>query len=334
MPSDSPATEKALTRTAPVQMQEEEIEALRQQCRALLETTGMSAAKLAQELNVKAVTFNSWLARRYAGRNDLQAVLVRSGLQQRADREAVRAVAPAAPAFTLTPSSREFLEIFAHAQHLPDFAVITGAAGIGKTSAACHYSRTTPAVWKIVCSPSVIGPRALLDEFARTMGVVERLALHNLHHTLVQRLRGTNGLLIVDEAQHLQPQALDELRGLHDQAGIGVVLLGNEVVLGRINGGVNGAKRAEFAQLSSRIGRKLTRKGTRAGDAAALLSASEVDDEEVRDLLIAVSRRPGALRGMSKTLRLALLIAARDQVPLAPKHVELADRSLRDEGAV
>lgn len=105
MPSDLAATDRAGQRGA-TDMPEAEIEDLRQQCRAIIETGGMSAAKLAQQINVKPVTFGAWLSGKYAGRNDRQAVLVRSGLQQRMEREAVRAVAPAAPAFTLTRRRR------------------------------------------------------------------------------------------------------------------------------------------------------------------------------------------------------------------------------------
>lgn len=330
MPSDNQTSENKGPRL-PVQMEEAEIEEMRKACRALLNDSNLSATQLAQQLGMKPVTFGLWLSGKYTGRNDIQGANVRAGLQLRAERDAVRAIAPEAPGFTNTPSSREFLEIFAHAQHLPDFGVITGAAGIGKTTAACHYTRTTAGVWMIVASPSVIGPRALLDEFARAMDIRDRLAPHNLHHSIVQRLRGTNALLIVDEAQHLQPQALDELRGLHDQAGLGVVLLGNEVVLGKIDGGM---RKPEYAQLYSRVGRRLTRKAVRAGDAEALLNASDIDAEDVRNMLTAIARRPGALRGMVKTLRLAQLVAAKANVPLSIRHIEMADKSLGGERRV
>lgn len=335
MPSDSTATENGSGGriAAPIQMQESEIEALRQQCREILKTGNMSGARLAAELNVKAVTFAAWLNGKYAGRNDLQGLLVRTGLQQRSDREKARAVVPAVRGFTMTPSAAEYLEIFAHAQHLPDIAIITGAPGLGKTSAACHYTRSALGVWKITCSPTVTVPRAVQDEFARAMGLTSRLAQHAMRHVMVQKLRGSNGLLIVDEAQHLHPSAVDELSSLHDQAGVGLVLLGNEAVLGRMRGGNGTTPRPEFAKLSSRVGRRLTRKSPRAGDAAALLNASEIDDEDARELLVAISSRPGALRTMDKTLRLAQLVAARDQVPLNTRHIDLADRSLREEEA-
>lgn len=336
MPSDSTATENGSGGriAAPIQMQESEIEALRQQCREILKASNLSVARLAAELNVTAVTFAAWLNGKYAGRNDQQGMLVRSGLQQRADREKVRAVAPAAPAFTMTPSAHEFMEIFAQAQQMPNIGVITGAPGIGKTVAACHYTRNTRGVWKITCSPTVAMPLAVQREFARALGLTNRMAPHEMHHVMVQKLRDTNGLLIVDEAQHLRPDAVDELRSLHDQAQVGLVFMGNEAVLGRMRGGNGTTPRPEFAQFSSRVGRRLTRKATREGDAAALLNASEIDDEDVREMLVAISVRPGALRTMAMTLRLARLIAARDQVALNAKHIEIADRNLHEEKMV
>ena len=52
-----------------------------------------------------------------------------------------------------------------------------------------------------------------------------------LEAEIADRVRGTHGLLIVDEAQHLDTRALEVLRGLHDQAGIGLALMGNEIAL-------------------------------------------------------------------------------------------------------
>lgn len=313
-------------RKVEVQMTEDEIEALRAEITdCMSRDSSLTLNGVAQEIGVPAPTLGLWMSRKYPGRSDLVGMRVLNGWKLRIERMAVRAQAPEAPGFTLTPSAVEFLELFAHAQHLPDMVVVTGTAGIGKSSAACHYTRQNAAVWKIVASPAVIGPRAVLDELARCMGIVEFGALHKLQHVMITRLRKTNALIIVDEAQHLQPVALDLLRAFHDQAEVGIALLGNEVVLGRIDGG---QRKPEFAQLYSRVGRRLTRKGVRRGDAPALLDAGQIEDEEVRALLEGIARRPGALRGMVKTMRMASLLAAREKVPLSPRHVTIADTNL------
>jgi len=319
-------------RRMPVLMSEGEIEELRVLVRgSMTADPSLRQTALAAELGVPASTFDMWLNGKYPGRSDQVAMRVLQGWKVREDRLAVRAQVPAAPGFTLTPSAIEFIEIFSHAHHLPDMVAVTGAAGIGKSSTACHYTaQNFGSVWKIVGSPAVIGPRAVLDALARAMGLVEFGALHKLEHVLIMKLRGTNALLIVDEAQHLQAAALDALRALHDQAGVGIVLLGNETVIGKIDGG---QRKPEHAQLYSRVGRRLTRKGVRKGDAPALLDAAQVDDEEVRSLLTGIAGRPGALRGMVKTLRMAQLLAGREQVPLEARHVAIADANLTGQRA-
>lgn len=314
-------------RRQPIQMSDEDIQVLRLQVQgAMSADPTLRLTAFAAELGVPASTFELWLTGKYQGRNDQIGMRVLQGWRVREDRLAVRAQVPDAPGFTLTPTAIEFLEIFSHAHHLPDMVAVTGAAGIGKSSAACHYTaQNFGSVWKIVASPAVIGPRAVLDALARVMGLVEFGALHKLEHLLIMKLRGTHALIMVDEAQHLQPAALDSLRALHDQAYVGIALLGNETVVGKIDGG---QKKPEYAQLYSRVGRRLTRKGVRKGDAPALLDAAQVDDEEVRGMLNGIAARPGALRGMVKTLRMAQLLAAREQVPLEARHVTIADANL------
>jgi DNA transposition AAA+ family ATPase len=302
-----------------------DIEALRAEIRALLEAEpSLTVERLAQEIAVPMGTLTVWIGGRYAGREDLVGQRVREGLKLRAERQQLRAVAPAEVQFVETPGALEFLEVFTLAQHLPDMAVVVGAPGIGKSMAAQHYAATTPAVYRIIASPAVIGPRAVLDEVARAMGLLPQGALHNLQNDIIRRLRHTGALLIVDEAQELQPAALNQLRALHDQAGVGIALLGNETVMSRVDGG----GRPEFAQLSRRVGRRLLRKGLRAGDAAAVLDAAEIEDAEMRRLLMAVAKRPGALGVMRKVLTLARIAASRAGEELSARHIELADASL------
>ena len=67
---------------------------------------------------------------------------------------------------------------------------------------------------------------------------------------IVQRLQGTKGLLIIDEAQHLSLLALESLRSIHDATACGLVLMGNESVYANLSG----RRSAEFAHLFSRVG--------------------------------------------------------------------------------
>ena len=290
------------------EMTPEEIDAVRGEVRAVMEGEAVTMVVCARESGVAYGTFSSWMGSTYAGRNDKIAQQVRNWLRNRKARVETQALAPAAPRFVLTPSAEAFQLVFQHAQHMPDFAVVVGAPGLGKSSAACHYTRSNPNVFKIVANPMLGTPRAVLDEFSRVIGSFQGGQIHKVQRAMVGKLRGTGALVLLDEAQHLSSVALDQVRSLHDEAEIGVVLLGNPAIYGRLEGG--GARRSDFAQLFSRVGMRLTRKSPEKGDIDALLDAWAVEGEAERRFLQGIAKKPGALRSMTKTLKLAHMLAA------------------------
>lgn len=57
-------------------------------------------------------------------------------------------------------------------------------------------------------------------------------------------------MIIIDEAQHLTVRALNHLRCISDESGVGICLIGNDDVYRKMKG----SGKADFAQLFSRIG--------------------------------------------------------------------------------
>jgi DNA transposition AAA+ family ATPase len=106
-------------------------------------------------------------------------------------------------------------------------------------------------------------------------------------------------LLIVDEAQHLKLEAVEALRAIHDSTGVGLVLSGNESVYAKLTGGT---RRAEFAQLFSRVGRRLRLDRPSPGDVAAILQAWRIEGIKERELCQQIASLPGGLRGLVNVL--------------------------------
>ncbi|MFB9086111.1 AAA family ATPase [Erwinia tracheiphila] len=75
-----------------------------------------------------------------------------------------------------------------------------------------------------------------------------------LGRAIRRKLRGTQGLLIIDEADHLDYPVLEELRILQEETGIGLALVGNHQVYARLTGG--SSRSVDFARLFSRIAKK------------------------------------------------------------------------------
>jgi DNA transposition AAA+ family ATPase len=164
----------------------------------------------------------------------------------------------------------------------------------------------------------------MMEYLRETLGVPET-APFRVAAAISLKLTNTGGLIVVDEAQHLRTDAFDELRSLHDLSGIGLAFVGNHGVWERMDGG---GRKAEFAQLYSRVGFRVNIAKSTISDADDLLTASGIEDEKICKLLRAIAVRPGALRQMSKVLRIAQLQAIGAEETLNEKHVIAAEARL------
>ena len=284
----------------------DEQEAIRIAVRTAMEADSATMTHVAKQAGVAYGTFSSWMGGTYAGRTERVAEAAQRWLDGRAARAATRVALPPVPEFIVTRSAEAFFGLLSHAQHMPDLVVITGGAGVGKTTACEAFKARSPNVWIATMEPCLSTVRMLLDALTEALEIAEKYSAQRISAAIVRKLKGTGGLLIVDEAQHLSAQALDQLRTIHDKAGVGVALVGNETVFSRF-GGV--AHTPHYAQLYSRIGVRLSRKAPLKADVEALLDAWKIVTPAERRLAIAIASKPGALRGMTKMLRMAFGMA-------------------------
>ncbi|MDW8399832.1 MAG: AAA family ATPase [Acetobacteraceae bacterium] len=289
--------------------------------RRLIEAGEATQARLAREAGLSATTLSQVLSGRYAA--DPAQVLERlaAWLEQRRERAAQ--ALPPGPGFVSTPTAQRVMAALGYAQLAGDVAVIYGAAGVGKTSAVLEYARTRPNVWVATMTPGHAGVTAALEEVAQAMGVRDcPQAPARIHREVVARGRGTGGLVVVDEAQHLSVAALDALRAIHDAAGVGLALVGNDLVYARMTGGT---RAAYLDRLFSRIGKRLSIRRALDEDIAAVAEAAGAQAWAcVRE----IGRQAGALRTVVKTLRLARMMAQAAGEALSPAHVAAARREL------
>lgn len=282
-----------------------EIEAARVAVRNAQEAESLNLADVARLSGVAYGTLTTFMTGKYAGRNDRVAEALKLWLTSRSQQRRTRAVLPRAPSFVATTTAASFLAALEYAQAAPDLVLITGGAGVGKTTAAQHYARQSPNVWIVTARPSLSSMQPLMEELLNVLDVVERSASRRTTAAL-RKLRGSGGLIIVDEAQHLQVPALEELRSLHDQGCVGLALMGNESVSGRLEGQ---GRSPQYAQLFSRIGTRTRRTHPLTADIDALLDAWSVEGRPLRKMLHAIGRKPGALRSVTKVLRQAHMLA-------------------------
>lgn len=304
---------------------------IRAEMEAALLEEGRSLQRVAPEIGVPYGTVSAWRTRSYQGNTQKVAAAVQAWLISRTARARARSVLPAEPSFVLTRTASQIYDVLEFAQTTPCIGMITGSAGVGKTQAFRAYQEQLQrTVWIATMQPFHTSINAMLREIIFALGTDAPSRAFDMVHKIVHRLRDTRGLLIVDEAQHLLSDALDQLRSLAHAADIGLVLGGNV----RLAANMGADKRSpQLAQLHSRIGIRLHRDRPLKDDLRALLDAWKVTGEEERNVAMAVGLKPGGARVMTMVLRMAsmMAIAAGAESP-AVTHIQAAWQQLGMEG--
>lgn len=273
--------------------------------------TGMSWTELGKKTGIASGTLSQFASPKgYAGDNQRVAEQVFRFRQQLNAQASFEMKAPEIPGFFASPTARDVENILSYGQRGRMVVVATGA-GMGKTTTVKHYQACNATVWVATMRPSCAGVMNMQQQVLAALGERDVVGPPNkLTALIMAKLNASGGLLIIDEAQHLQEKALEEIRGWHDETGVGIALVGNLSVLQRLEGGT---RRAQFAQLFSRVGMRLVRATPVDGDADALCDAWEIGDENVIRAMRDIAKKPGGLRGATFVLELAHMIAAREQ---------------------
>lgn len=302
---------------------------LRMQVLAALETDpALSQSKISKEIGrgVSSGTLSSWLQDTYPqGESSRVDALIAAWFETYTERRS-RAGLPDAPEWVATPTAERIEAGLRYAQLAKDIVIVYGPAGISKTKTCLHYATQAPGVVHVTMTPATTSVLACMEEVAIAIGLRDwQRSAAGLQRSIVSRLRNTNGLLIIDEAQHLSIHALDQVRSIHDACFLGVALVGNETVYSRMAGG----NRAPFLdRLFSRIGKRVALRGASDADIDALMHAWKVNDASCRAQIREIARRPGALRVLTKVLRLAASFAAAQDHPICCDDVRAAWRDL------
>lgn len=297
--------------------------AVREETRALMQRDGLDGRAIAKESDLGYSTFQAFLNASYAGNNTGVAEKLQKWLETRKDRAHTSAALPAEIPFILTPTAEEIHGTLSFAQAAQDFAVIVGAAGIGKTRAIEAYQRRASNVWVLTADPSMKKASNLLSILADDLDVRERRNAF-ISRALSARVRGSAGLVVIDEAQHLQTEAFDQLRTtICDLGRCGVVVSGNESILARLQGSAD--KRTQgHAQLHSRVGMRKSQTAVKTKDVCLILQAWGVTNDPVVRLLKMIALKPGALRIMGKVIKLAAFMNGGVVADITTSHVERA----------
>lgn len=234
--------------------------ALQAQVEQFLKEKGISQAKAAPMMGLSPAALSLYRRSMYdkGDVSEVESKLEEFFLAHQEQEAATEKALPYRPVQDYIPTSisEDVCKLIRYCQIEKGMVIIHGDAGIGKTKGAEKFVRENPAASVYIqATPSIGTLGNLLKVIARALKVPECRNKLELMLSIREKLEGTNKVIIIDEAQHLQLRALEEIRAWADpnpisgQPGVGIALIGNTEVYTRMVG----KQEARFAQLFSRI---------------------------------------------------------------------------------
>ena len=291
---------------------------------------GWNKAEVARRIGMPSGSFGGWYSGNVGeGRLDNNNAKVAKFIEQVEEQAQISAAIPPSPPFFRTKTSDEIMTTLNWAQAAGDFVIVTIGAGMGKTATCTQFRRRRPNVFMTTSSPHTKNVHGMLHDLAAAMGVTEHNPAKYVRAIGERLAQSGSSLLIIDEAQHLVDDAINQLRHFVDLYKCGVALLGNNEIYDRLKSRSDGPS---YAQLKRRIGKRLNREKPYPEDIKAALAAWGVTDPASAKLLTGIAMKGGALGQIDKTMKLATMSALGDGVEVSYNHIRAAweNRNVED----
>lgn len=241
---------------------------IRTELKELMENKGFTVLFVATAIGIAKSTVSMWLNGTYKGDNDKITDKVNNFIQ----RERERSKDEELPIVDI--SIMKFINEIGRTCHTKGkIGVCAGRAGLGKTVAVKEYTKNfLDAI--LIESDSGYTAKSLLLEIHKRLGLSGKGCAYDLMNEVVNKLNNSGRLLIIDEAENLPYRALEITRRIHDKTGIGVLLVGRNVLFENLRGYNN-----QYDQLYSRVKYHKLLDGLHIKDVKKILLAAGQDPE-------------------------------------------------------
>tara|TARA_B100000749_G_scaffold209899_1_gene164845 strand:- start:1074 stop:2036 length:963 start_codon:yes stop_codon:yes gene_type:complete len=289
-----------------------DVEEIRLWANGFKEENRLSWSKLAEQCDIPSGTLQPFCKDNYAGDNDRIARDLFRFRQTIESKESHQQAIPVDPGYFETETSlriRTLLQI----AHMGRITVVATGPGTGKDMTAIDYKDRAGAVWLVTMMKSCAKITPMVQQVQRTLAMDVRYGnMASSSRAVMERIRGRNGLLIINEAQHLVIDSFEEIRAWHDETGVGVCFMGNTDMLTRIE---SGRQSDEFARLNSRIAHRHLQPIPLREDVDTFCDAWGLRDPAIRQYLrkIALTQGSGGLRECRQLIEAGSMIARGEQ---------------------
>ena len=225
-----------------------QVESIRLELQRYIDEHGISQVTVARGIGKTHPVISQFLNNKYPGDVEEVARAIESWLTKQHEKAASKKVAINYVQTSVAKKVREILRI-AHVE--AETVALIGQASLGKSTALKAYSSENPDAILIDTDPTFTA-KVMMQTLAASIGEDSHLPLHDLNENIINRLKGSGRIILVDEAENLPLRALECLRRVHDKAGVGLVLAGMPRLMINLRG-----KNGELKQLYSRVAFKL-----------------------------------------------------------------------------
>lgn len=281
---------------------------IREQVRAIQSSNTWSNAEIARRAGIAGATFSEFMSDKYRG----NLLTIADKIDQWLDMEgtALEGKCAGLPdiGFIETSISKRIITALRFAQTQPALVLLTLGSGLGKTTALTWYAANNPHTERVVIEPVEGSARAAIRKIAAVYDISRRTT-RDIQDDLKGRLRRDGGrqpLLMIDEAQNLTDEAVNQLRFFLDECKCGIALAGNEDLMSRY---AIRASREGYGQIQRRVFMRVHIKSAPVEDIDIILDKLGIDDAKIRAYSRQIGARVGGLGQVIDTLQLASLQA-------------------------
>jgi len=264
------------------------------------EKSGISLRKLAPMLNRSYTVIGQYLNFRYEG--DLR--LIEKDISKLLDRKEGHRLKSKDEEFCWISASEGIWEVFQSCYEHGEMGAVISPSGTSKTKTAEKYQDKNPSTVLLTASPTRRSFPTILRALATNVRAPSSsMALDDIMWRVVDKLRGSKRLIIIDEAQFMKWESFEVIRSIYDATGVGFTYLGTP----RLYSQMRGDTRFDWDQVVSRITVRMGVNEISHEDVKAVTNSIYLGlSKSCVGFLYQVAQEPGKLRVMTDLLKKAV----------------------------
>lgn len=284
---------------------------LKEELEQFMQEKGLPQTAISRALNLSTTTLNLWLKGTYGADDKNIVEKVKAFIK----REKEKSSEPIFKSDFVEISIAKTIFEIARKCHIKNkIGVIYGSAGLGKTTTVKEYAAQNPDAILVEADLGYT-PKVLFQKLLRKLGMTPSGSIHEMHEAVIDKLRGSGRLIIIDEAEHLPYRALELMRRVYDKAGVGILLIGMPRLYYNLCG-----RKGEYEQLYTRALYKVPLDLLSPNDVSAIVGKALPDNNGIWEVFYDFCK--GNTRMLSNLLENSIERARSLKIALTPEVIQ------------